>query len=165
MKAAPLSFLFFLRLEARSKYPAADSSTCCQGLVDLGFLIITFLFFDHDFTQSGINRFSDQSPPPITFPALAIPINTFVFYPFPATDAHRQADASSLFNEGQHKTIAEGLGSYHTTLLLEQPHKNEALNLASLLPLFNKLPVSFTEKYLRKLYKKKNNTLIKFVFR
>ena len=89
--------------------------------------------------------------------------STFVFYPFPETDAQRQADAASLINESQHKTIAEGLGSYHTTILLEQPYKNEALNLASLLPLFNKLPVSFTEKYLRKLYKKKNNRLIKFI--
>ena len=89
--------------------------------------------------------------------------STFVFYPFPETDAQRQADAASLINESQHKTIAEGLGSYHTTILLEQPYKNEALNLASLLPLFNKLPPSFTKKYLRRIYKKKNNQLIKFV--
>jgi len=89
--------------------------------------------------------------------------STFVFYPFPETDAQRQADAASLINESQHKTIAEGLGSYHTTILLEQPYKNEALNLASLLPLFNKLPPSFTKKYLRRIYKKKNNRLIKFV--
>ena len=90
-------------------------------------------------------------------------MSTFVFYPFPETDAQRQADAANLINESQHKTIAEGLGSYHTTLLLEQPYKNEALNLASLLPLFNKLPPSFTKKYLRRIYKKKNNQLIKFV--
>ena len=37
-------------------------------------------FFDHDLTQSGIRRFSDQSPPPITFPALATLINTLVFF-------------------------------------------------------------------------------------
>ncbi len=90
-------------------------------------------------------------------------INTFVFYPFPETDAQRQADNSGLINEGQHKTIAEGHGSYHTTILLEQPYSNEALNLASLLPLFNKLPLSFTEKYLRKIYKFKNNRVIKLV--
>ena len=43
------------------------------------FRITTFLFLDQDFTQSGINLFSDQSPPPTTFPALAIPILGFFF--------------------------------------------------------------------------------------
>ena len=52
-------------------YPYKASRTCCQGLVASGFLIITFLFLDHDLTQSGMRRFSDQSPPPITLPALA----------------------------------------------------------------------------------------------
>ena len=51
---------------------------CCHGFVDWGFLIKTFLSLDQDFTQSGINLFSDQSPPPITLPALATPIRTFV---------------------------------------------------------------------------------------
>ena len=56
------------------------SNTCCQGLVEFGFRITTFLFLDQDFTQSGINLFSDQSPPPTTFPALAIPILRFFFF-------------------------------------------------------------------------------------
>ena len=56
------------------------SKTCCQGLVDWGFLKITFFFLDHDFMQSGINLSLDQSPPPITFPALATLINTLVFF-------------------------------------------------------------------------------------
>jgi anaerobic magnesium-protoporphyrin IX monomethyl ester cyclase len=90
-------------------------------------------------------------------------MSTFVFYPFPETDAQRQADAASLINESQHKTIAEGLGSYHTTLLMETPYKNEALNLASLLPLFSKFPRSFTQKYLRRIYKMQNNWLIKYI--
>ena len=33
--------------------------------------MFTGFFFDHALTQSGINLFFDQSPPPITFPALA----------------------------------------------------------------------------------------------
>ncbi len=89
-------------------------------------------------------------------------VTTTVFYPFPETDGHREADAADLIDESQHKTITEGLGSYHTTLLLKQPYTNEALNLAALLPLFNALPPWFTEKLLRKIYRKKNNQLIKF---
>ena len=45
------------------------SITCCQGLVEFGLLNSTLLFFDHDLIQSGISLSSDQSPPPITFPA------------------------------------------------------------------------------------------------
>ena len=41
---------------------------------------VILLFFDQDLIQSGINLFFDQSPPPITFPALAMPINTLVFF-------------------------------------------------------------------------------------
>ena len=37
-------------------------------------------FDDHFFTQSGINLPSDQSPPPMTFPALAIQIFKFFLY-------------------------------------------------------------------------------------
>ena len=40
--------------------------SCC-----LGFLIFTFLFLLQSLTQSGINLSLAQSPPPITFPALA----------------------------------------------------------------------------------------------
>ena len=71
--------MFFFNLIANNKYPFKASRTCCHGLVEFGFLTKTFLFFDQDFTESGISRSSDQSPPPTTFPALAIPINTFVF--------------------------------------------------------------------------------------
>ena len=39
--------------------------------MDLGFRIIGLSFFNHIFIQSGINLKSDQSPPPITLPALA----------------------------------------------------------------------------------------------
>ena len=80
-------------------------------------------------------------------------LGTFIFYPFPNTEAQRQSDASGLISEDQRKSIAEGHGSYKTTLLFEQPYKNEALNLASLLPLFSKLPPFFTEKCLTKIYK------------
>ena len=38
-----------------------------------------FLFKDQDFTQSGISLSYDQSPPPITLPALAIPNFIFLF--------------------------------------------------------------------------------------
>ena len=50
-----------------------------QGLVDCGFLIVTFLLIDQDFMQSGTNLSGDQSPPPITFPALLTPIRILFF--------------------------------------------------------------------------------------
>ena len=43
-------------------------------------LISTGLFFEYDFIQSGINLSDDQSPPPITFPALATLIKTLFFF-------------------------------------------------------------------------------------
>ena len=79
MKDSPLIFLFFIRLKAKITYPDITSKTCCQGLVEFGFLIFNILFCDHFVTQSGIILFGDQSPPPITFPALAIAIFTFLF--------------------------------------------------------------------------------------
>ena len=54
--------------------------TCCQGLVEFGFLTLTKFPFDQALIQSGIILFFDQSPPPITFPALEIPIFIFVFF-------------------------------------------------------------------------------------
>ena len=42
--------------------------------ITISILINTFLFLDQLLTQSGINLCSDQSPPPITFPALPIAI-------------------------------------------------------------------------------------------
>ena len=52
----------------------------CQGLVEFGLRIITVLFFAYDLIQSGINLSFDQSPPPITFPALATHIKILLFF-------------------------------------------------------------------------------------
>ena len=40
----------------------------------------TFFLFDQDLIQSGINLPSDQSPPPTTFPALAVAIKILLFF-------------------------------------------------------------------------------------
>ena len=71
---------FFFNLTANIIYPRITSSTCCHGLVDSGFLILTFSFFDQDLIQSVIILFGDQSPPPITFPALAVQIKTLLLF-------------------------------------------------------------------------------------
>ena len=47
------------------------SSTCCQGLVEFGFLIDNLLFLLHESIASGTILSLPQSPPPITLPALA----------------------------------------------------------------------------------------------
>jgi anaerobic magnesium-protoporphyrin IX monomethyl ester cyclase len=88
---------------------------------------------------------------------------TFVFYPFPETQAQRDADAASLIDESQWRKITEGEGSYHTTLMMDQPFRNEALNLASLVPFFNYLPAWFTRKVLHKVYKYKNGLHFKII--
>mgnify|MGYP003345580650 CR=1 FL=1 len=69
-------FEFFFNLIAKVMYPFKTSRTFCHGRVELGFLINTFSFFDQAFIQSGTIRSSDQSPPPITLPALADAIFT-----------------------------------------------------------------------------------------
>ena len=52
LNTSPLILELDLSLAPRIKYPPIASKTCCQGLVDKGFLNITLLF-DQDFTQSG----------------------------------------------------------------------------------------------------------------
>ena len=72
--------LFLLSSKESSRYPERASNTCCQGLVEFGFLISGILFLSHIFIQSGIRRFFDQSPPPITLPALAVQILSDLFF-------------------------------------------------------------------------------------
>jgi len=62
------------------EFDANQTRSYAQGLVDLGFLIIAFLFFAQALMQSGINLSLDQSPPPITLPALATPKKTFFLF-------------------------------------------------------------------------------------
>ena len=59
-------------LFAKIKYPLKGSRTCCQGLLNFGFLKYIDLPLNNDLIPSGINLFADQSPPPITLPALAL---------------------------------------------------------------------------------------------
>ena len=90
-------------------------------------------------------------------------LGTFIFYPFPNTDAQRQTDAIGGISEDQRKSIAEGHGSYKSSLEFEQPYADEALNLASLVPLFSKLPKILTKKILRRMYRKPSGLLIQRV--
>ena len=57
---------------ASFKYPFKGSKTCCHGLVASGERKFTIFLLVQDLMQSGTNLFSDQSPPPITLPALAM---------------------------------------------------------------------------------------------
>ena len=54
--------------------PFNGSITCCHGLLAFGFLIEMVFLLDNDLITSGIIRSLDQSPPPITLPALAVAI-------------------------------------------------------------------------------------------
>jgi anaerobic magnesium-protoporphyrin IX monomethyl ester cyclase len=88
---------------------------------------------------------------------------TFVFYPFPETEAYSQVDGLGLMDENQRKSVHEGLGSYHTTVMIDQPYAKEALNLASLVPLFNMLPDFFTDKLLKKMYRWNHGAFIRAI--
>ena len=72
-------FMSSFSLMANSKYPERGSRTCCHGLVAFGFLIFTISPLLQERIQSGIILSLAQSPPPITFPALATPILIFFF--------------------------------------------------------------------------------------
>ena len=77
---APENFFGFLNWSlAKNKYPFNGSNTCCHGLLKFGFLKIIVFFFRIDLIQSGISLLFDQSPPPITFPALPVEIPTFLY--------------------------------------------------------------------------------------
>ena len=71
LKDSPCKSLRLCKTCANRIYPLRGSNTCCHGRVAEGFRMVTPLFIAHRFTQSGTMRFSPQSPPPITFPALA----------------------------------------------------------------------------------------------
>ena len=51
------------------RYPESGSRTCCHGRTESGFLNVTASHFSNARIISGIRRSTDQSPPPITFPA------------------------------------------------------------------------------------------------
>ena len=72
--------LFFSNKEPKYKYAPIGSKINCHGLVELGFLIFKVFDFDHCLNKSGKILSCDQSPPPITFPALAIPKVIFFFF-------------------------------------------------------------------------------------
>ena len=88
---------------------------------------------------------------------------TFVFYPFPETESYTQVQDFGLIDETQRKNISEGFGSYHTTVMIDQPYANEALNLASLVPLFNIFPDFFTSKILKYIFRWKHGVIFRSV--
>ena len=71
LKDWPESFELKVNCSAKDKYPLRGSKTCWKGLVDSGDFIITDIFWDQAFTQSGTILSFAQSPPPMTLPALA----------------------------------------------------------------------------------------------
>ena len=61
---------------ARRWYPETGLTTCCHGRTLVGFLTITGLPSTAAITTSGVRRYLAQSPPPMTFPARAVPTAT-----------------------------------------------------------------------------------------
>ena len=54
------------------------SNTYCQGLTELGFLMLTALFSCRALIISGTSLSLPQSPPPITLPARAVAISVLL---------------------------------------------------------------------------------------
>src|SRR5450631_2120744 len=59
-------------LSANRRYPCKGSKTYCHGRIDLGRRMKTGCLLRKPRIKSGINRSTDQSPPPITLPARAV---------------------------------------------------------------------------------------------
>jgi radical SAM superfamily enzyme YgiQ (UPF0313 family) len=87
--------------------------------------------------------------------------STFVFYPFPGTALADYCIRKGLLDAETVEEINSGVGSYHTTLLIKHPHRDFALNMASLLPLFSRLPPFLSDGYLEKLCSRKHGLLAK----
>src|SRR5690349_2669345 len=73
--ASAYSLRFSNNFFPNRRYPLIQSRTCCHGRTAFGFLIDAFLFSAAALTRSGIKRSLLQSPPPMTFPALAVAIS------------------------------------------------------------------------------------------
>ena len=72
-QAAEYFFGFRYCLNAKIIYPQGLKNVLPWS-VEIRFLIIIFFFVNKDLITSGISLFFDQSPPPITFPALTLEI-------------------------------------------------------------------------------------------
>jgi anaerobic magnesium-protoporphyrin IX monomethyl ester cyclase len=87
--------------------------------------------------------------------------STFVFYPFPGTALAEYCVGKGLLDAETVEEINNGVGSYHTTLFIKHPYRDFALNMASLLPLFSRLPSFLNDGYLKKLCSRKHGLLAK----
>ena len=87
--------------------------------------------------------------------------STFVFYPFPGTALADYCVRKGLLDAETVDEINNGFGSYHTTLLIKHPYRDFAMNMASLLPLFSKLPPFLSDGHLKKLCSRKHGLLAK----
>ncbi len=87
--------------------------------------------------------------------------STFVFYPFPGTALADYCVRKGLLDAETVEEINNGLGSYHTTLLIKHPYRDFAMNMASLLPLFSRLPPFLSDGYLKKLCSREHGLLAK----
>ena len=72
----PEYFALFHIFLARVRIPDIGSRTCCHGLTESGFLILTVSPLTIPLTRSGMILCGAQSPPPITFPDLTDEIPT-----------------------------------------------------------------------------------------
>jgi anaerobic magnesium-protoporphyrin IX monomethyl ester cyclase len=86
---------------------------------------------------------------------------TFIFYPFPGTALADYCVRKGLLDAETVEAINDGIGSYHTTLLIKHPYHDFALNMASLLPLFSRLPAFLSNGFLKKLCSRKHGWLAK----
>ena len=89
--------------------------------------------------------------------------STFVFYPFPGTELAERCRTEGLLGEKAAAKVAEGFGSYHTTLLIDHPYRDYAQNMAALLPLASKLPPPIGDRLLGKLCTRKHGALIRWL--
>jgi radical SAM superfamily enzyme YgiQ (UPF0313 family) len=89
--------------------------------------------------------------------------STFVFYPFPGTELSEYSRRSGLLDDAASRDADEGIGSFHTALLLENSNRDFFMNLSYLLPVFLKLPGIIKRRWLRKICERKTNACHKAI--
>jgi len=74
------------------------------------------------------------------------------FYPFPNTTLTNYCLEHNFINQQTYQKIIKGVGSYHTTFLLDHPYRDEVMKFQAVIAMYNKVPL-FLKKFLRRILK------------
>ena len=89
---------------------------------------------------------------------------TFIFYPFPGTDALRMAVEQGCIDDQSMEMIMNGEGGFQRESVLDHPYKGIAYNMKVILPLLNKMPRSTHDYFLKKwVFREHSGSLLSII--